>query len=158
MMRIQVATMVVFATILAAACGGGEQKSSNDSTATQATGTPAENSTATATHPASPGGTALVPSATAGATVLVTVGENTLAVQQTSIAPGPTVFTITNTGKDVHNIFIDGPGVQQAAGSEIPVGATTSVTVNLQAGEYEIYCPMFDHRQRGETAQVTVGK
>jgi uncharacterized cupredoxin-like copper-binding protein len=157
-MKVQLVMVALLATILAAGCGGGEEKKGNWITGeTETTGTPAENSTATATSPASPGGTAIVPSATAGATVLVTLGENRLAAQETSIPPGPVVFTVTNTGTDVHNLFIEGPGVQQAAGSEIAVGATTGVTVNLQAGQYELYCPVGDHRQKGESTTIKVG-
>jgi hypothetical protein len=113
--------------------------------------------TADATNPASPGGTALVPETKAGETVLVTINDGTLdVVNPDQIAPGPAVFTITNASKNVHNLFIDGAGVQKAAGNDIPGGGTANVNVDLQAGSYTLYCPILDHRTKGESIQLIV--
>src|SRR5213595_1281632 len=76
--------------------------------------------TADATNPASPGGTALVPEAKAGTTVIVTLDDGAVTVANPDqIPPVPAVFTITNASKtNVHNLFVDGPGVQKAAGND----------------------------------------
>ena len=125
-----------------------------------------ENATATmditsettgATHPASPGGAALVPETKAGTTVLVTLNDNSLVVQDPdAIPPGPAVFTVTNGGKQVHNLFIEGPGVSKAAGDSMPVGMTANVNVDLAPGTYTLYCPVLDHRTKGEELKLII--
>jgi uncharacterized cupredoxin-like copper-binding protein len=123
-----------------------------------ASGTAATDTTATATgtHPASPGGTALVPEVDGGTTVLVMLNDNSIAVGEQSIPRGPAVLTIENRGTDVHNLFIEGPGVSRAAGDAIPEGRSATLDVNFTAGTYVLYCPLSDHRQKGEQAQVTI--
>jgi len=117
----------------------------------------ATSDTAGATSTASPGGTALVPEAKAGTTVLVTLDDGALLVQDPdAIPPGPAVFTVTNAGKQVHNLFIDGPGVQKAAGDNMVPGKTSSVNVTLSPGTYTLYCPILDHRQKGEELKLII--
>jgi len=117
----------------------------------------AETDTASATHPASPGGTALVPDVAAGTTVLVMLNDNSIAVPTQSIPPGPAVLTVENRGSDVHNLFVEGPGVSRAAGDAIPEGRSSTVEVTFQPGTYTLYCPIGDHRTaQGEQVQVTI--
>jgi hypothetical protein len=114
--------------------------------------------TAGATSPASPGGGALVPETKAGTTVIVTLNDNSLDVANPDqIPPGPAVFTITNASKtNVHNMFIDGPGVQKAAGNDLSPGQTTNLNVDLQTGKYTLYCPLLDHRKKGESIDLII--
>lgn len=112
--------------------------------------------TASATHPGSPGGAAVVPEVDAGTTVLVMLNDNSIAVQQQNIPPGPAVLTVENRGTATHNLFIEGPGVSRAADSPIAAKGSATVEVNFAAGTYVLYCPIADHRQKGEQVQVTV--
>lgn len=97
------------------------------------------------------------PEAKAGTTVLVTLNDNLIAVQNPdAIPPGPAVFTITNAGKEVHNLFVDGPGVQKAAGDNMVSGKTTSMNITLAPGTYTLYCPILDHRQKGEELKLII--
>jgi hypothetical protein len=113
--------------------------------------------TADATNPASPGGTALVPETKAGQTVLVTINDGTLDVaNHDQIAPGPAVFTITNASKNVHNVSIEGPGAMKRADNDIPGGGTANINVDLQVGKYTLYCPILDHRTKGESIELIV--
>lgn len=114
--------------------------------------------TDTATHPASPGGTAVVPDVSAGYTVLVTLEDNRVVVTDADkIPPGPSVFTVTNTGREVHNLFIEGPGVQRGpAEGTIAQGASTSFEATLQPGSYTLYCPVAGHRERGEELTLVI--
>jgi uncharacterized cupredoxin-like copper-binding protein len=120
--------------------------------------TTAENSdTATGTHPGSEGGTALVPDVSSGTTVLVMLNDNSIAMPQQAIPRGPAVLTIENRGTDVHNLFVEGPGVSKAAGDAIPEGKSATLEVNFQPGTYTFYCPIGDHRTtNGEQVQVTI--
>jgi uncharacterized cupredoxin-like copper-binding protein len=111
---------------------------------------------ATATHPGSPGGTAVVPSVAAGTTVLVMLNNNSIAVREQSIPPGPAVLTIENRGTDVHNLFIEGQDLNRAAGDAIPEGQSATIDVNFKPGTYTLYCPVGDHRTSGEQVQLTI--
>jgi uncharacterized cupredoxin-like copper-binding protein len=112
--------------------------------------------TASATHPASPGGTAVVPSVAGGTTVLVMLNDNSIAVQEQAIPPGPAVLTVENRGSEPHNLFVEGPGVSRAAGSPIAEQGSATVDVTFAAGKYVFYCPLADHRQNGEQVEVTI--
>ena len=114
--------------------------------------------TAGATTPASPGGGALVPETKAGTTVIVTLNDNSLDVANPDqIPPGPAVFTITNVSKtNVHNLFVDGPGVQKSAGNDLSPGQVTNMNIDLQVGKYTLYCPLLDHRKKGESIDLVI--
>ena len=136
--------------VLAIACGNRE--SATDTAATLDTA-----ATDSATHPASPGGEALVPDIVSGTTVLVMLSDNSIAVREQSIPPGPAVLTVENRGTGVHNLFVEGQGISRAAGDNIDAGGSASVDVNFQAGTYTMYCPVLDHREKGESVTVPVG-
>lgn len=72
------------------------------------------------------------------------------------VAPGTVRFVITNAADIVHGFEVEGQGMEEAI-EEIQPGTTDSLTVRLdQPGEYEIYCPVDDHRQRGMTGRLIV--
>jgi hypothetical protein len=64
---------------------------------------------------------------------------------------------VENRGTGVHNLFVEGQGISRAAGDNIDAGGSTSVDVNFTAGTYVMYCPILDHRTKGEEVSVTVG-
>lgn len=143
------------AAIVAVACGDPEPKETWLGTDNPgATATASE--TASATHPASPGGEAVVPDVATGATVAVVLEDGSIGAPEQSLAPGPTVITVTNGGKELHNLFVEGEGVQAAAGDPIPAGGSTTLPIELKAGTYTFYCPVLDHRTKGEEITVTV--
>lgn len=121
-------------------------------TATETTGT-GDNPT----HPASPGGTAVVPDVTGGATVTVMLEDGRITPPAEAVAPGPAVVTVTNGGKETHNLHIEGPGVS-IAGDPLPSGNSRPIDVNFQAGTYTLYCPILKHRENGEQVTVTITK
>ena len=112
---------------------------------------------ATATHPASPGGPALVPETKVGSTVLVTLNDNLISIENPDdIPPGPAILTVKNIGTQVHNLFIEGPGVNKAAGDSFPPGKVADVDVTFAPGTYTLYCPILDHRQKGEELKLVI--
>lgn len=125
-------------------------------TDTAASATTETTDTTEATHPASPGGTALVPSVESGTTVMVVVTEGSVAVKGQTIPPGPAVLTVENGGKERHNLYIEGEGISRAAGDMLDPGATSTVDVLFKPGTYTFYCPVLDHRDKGETTTVTI--
>lgn len=149
--------LLILAVVLLAACGGRTEETTLTSTsATSATDATADTTIADATHPASPGGTAVVPSVGSGTTVVVMVEDGRVAVRGEAIPPGPAVFTVTNGGEQLHNLHIEGPGVSAAAGDPIPAKSSRDVNVTLQAGTYTLYCPVLDHRTKGEETTLTI--
>jgi plastocyanin len=69
---------------------------------------------------------------------------------------GETTFTLVNDGEFPHALEIEGQGIEEET-DEIDGGATTELTVDLEAGEYELYCPVGDHREQGMEGTLVVG-
>ena len=116
-----------------------------------------QSATDSAAHPASPGGTALVPEVKSGSTVLVTIADGRIVVANPDqIPPGPAVFTVKNAGSAVHSLFIEGEGLNRALPNNLDGGAEASIDGRLSAGTYTLYCPILDHRQKGETTTLII--
>lgn len=143
---------LLLASLLVFAIACGNKESATDTAATLDTA-----AIETATHPASPGGEALVPDVDSGTTVLVMLSDGSIAVREQSIPAGPAILTVENRGTGVHNLFVEGQGISRAAGDNIGAGGSATVDVNFTAGTYVMYCPVLDHRTKGEEVSVTVG-
>lgn len=142
-MRILISFSLLALLILAVACGG-EKK--DDGTWLD----PAASSTTTMPPPAT------APEVDTGATVLVTLSDGHLATQQATFPEGPVVLTVANAGKEVHSLHVEGPGVSKALDGTLLGDASGSLEVVFQKGTYELYCPVADHRTKGETLTVTI--
>ena|SRR5688572_20736159 len=152
-MKHAVTTLLVASLVLFAACKA--ERAETDTA--PALVPPQESATDSATHPASPGGAALVPDVTSGTTVLVMLTEGSIAVREQTIPPGPAILTVENRGKEVHNLFIEGEGISRAAGDTIAEGSSSTVDVQFKPGTYTLYCPVLSHREQGEQTTVTIG-
>ncbi|MEA2488250.1 MAG: hypothetical protein QOH21_42 [Acidobacteriota bacterium] len=149
--RFAIAFLSLLLSLSLVGCG---EKKADDATATAP---PPESASATdATLPASPGGTAEIPSVSSGTTVVVMLEDGRIALRGDAIPSGPAIFTVTNGGEQVHNLYIEGNGLNVAAGDSIPKGASRDVSVTLKAGTYTLYCPVLDHRERGEQTTITI--
>jgi uncharacterized cupredoxin-like copper-binding protein len=69
---------------------------------------------------------------------------------------GSYTFVFTNDGQTEHALEIEGQEVEEET-ETIPPGETAELTVELQAGEYEMYCPVDGHREMGMEGTVVVG-
>ncbi|HET9544276.1 MAG TPA: cupredoxin domain-containing protein [Gaiellaceae bacterium] len=69
---------------------------------------------------------------------------------------GEVTVELVNDGAAPHAIAIAGNGVDEAS-ETVDGGATTSLTVELEDGTYDIWCPVGDHRDRGMVGTLTVG-
>jgi uncharacterized cupredoxin-like copper-binding protein len=70
-------------------------------------------------------------------------------------APGTYTFDLTNDGGTDHAIEIEGQGSEERSDTVSP-GESASVTIDLQSGKYEMYCPIDGHKARGMEGEVTV--
>ena len=73
----------------------------------------------------------------------------------TADAPGTYTFEATNDGGVDHALEIEGQGVEEETETVGP-GESATLTVDLEAGTYEMYCPIGNHRDLGMTGEVTV--
>ena len=69
---------------------------------------------------------------------------------------GEMTFTLVNDGQLTHALEIEGQGIEEES-DEIDGGASTDLTVDLEAGEYELYCPVGNHREQGMEGTLVVG-
>ena len=70
-------------------------------------------------------------------------------------APGTYTFKVTNDGQTQHALEIEGNGVEEETDTLAP-GDSGEVTVELAAGEYELYCPIDGHRANGMEGTLVV--
>jgi plastocyanin len=74
------------------------------------------------------------------------------------VQPGPTLFRVTNAGKEEHNFQVEGNGGQWKLDANIPQGQTQMLRADLKPGTYEIYCPVGDHRAKGMSMPLSVAE
>ena len=144
--------LAVLGVVLAAltACGGGDDEADAAATTSAApTSSSAE---------ASPSESAPSSSAEAGEseTVTATEGEMFIELSEDSFAAGSYTFEVTNGGSATHNLQVERDGTEVAGTDSIAPGAATTLTVDLEPGEYVFYCSIGNHRAMGMEVTVTV--
>jgi plastocyanin len=104
------------------------------------------------------GGDDSSPSSGGGQTIEVSLSEFALDPSQVSVQkPGTYTFRAVNDGQSVHALEIEGHGVEEETENLQP-GETAELTVELtEAGDYELYCPVGNHRDMGMDGSVQVG-
>jgi uncharacterized cupredoxin-like copper-binding protein len=90
-------------------------------------------------------------------TVKVSATEYKLALPTTTFAPGTYTFQMADDGHATHAIEIAGPGVSGTKSDAVGPGASASLTVTLQKGTYQLWCPVGNHRAAGMQTTLTVG-
>jgi len=118
-------------------CGGGSGAGSSQSEATSTT----------------------TSSAAAQSLKTVTISEKEFSLTPSSVSlskAGTYTFKAVNNGTITHALEIEGNGVEQKA-SEIGPGNSTTITVDLKKGSYEMYCPVDGHKNEGMKGTITVG-
>ncbi len=73
-----------------------------------------------------------------------------------SISAGTTTFKVTNQGDAPHNFEIEGNGIEEKLESNLQPGQSGELTVDLQPGTYEVYCPVGNHDDLGMKLELTV--
>jgi uncharacterized cupredoxin-like copper-binding protein len=140
------AAVGLLAAAVLSACGGSDGGGGNAASTPTSTSSPSSSSESAAD--AGQG---------APTTVMVTAKEYSLTLSTTSFAPGRYTFQLSNTGGTTHGLEIDGPGVADQKADENAPGGSSSITVTLQKGTYELYCPVPGHRELGMETDITVG-
>ena len=80
-----------------------------------------------------------------------------LKFDKTSLAtkPGKVTVVLDNPSSVPHAIEVEGEGVEEE-GKTVGKGGISKVTVDLEAGEYEYYCPVGNHADAGMEGTLTV--
>ncbi len=95
------------------------------------------------------------PAAASGEVVAVELDE--LEVRMPSeLAAGPTTFRVTNVGGAEHNFEVEGQGIEEVFEENLRPGETKEMTLDLQPGTYEVYCPVGNHEDLGMLLELTV--
>jgi plastocyanin len=71
-----------------------------------------------------------------------------------SAPAGSVSIDLVNESSTPHAVEVEGNGVEEE--SETVTGANTTLTVDLEPGEYVYYCPVGNHRQAGMEGTLTV--
>ena len=105
-------------------------------------------------NPKAPPGT--VGDGTVGDKVQVEIKNNKLTLSQKTMAPGPVTISFNNTDEQRHIIEIR--YVPGGRWRSVPVGKGGSVVMaqSLNVGEYEIYCFVPGHKEKGEKTTFVV--
>jgi uncharacterized cupredoxin-like copper-binding protein len=131
--------VLVVALAALTACSGGED---TGTTATTTSSAAAPSSSATG--------------AAEGETVTATEGEMFIELSEDSFSAGSYTFEVVNEGSGTHDFVVERDGADVAASETIGPGASTTLTVDLEPGEYVFYCSVANHRAMGMEVTVTV--
>jgi uncharacterized cupredoxin-like copper-binding protein len=144
---------IAFTVILSVACQERETTVTTTGPATEVAGT----DTAMAPAPTDTAATdTSQTSVSSASTVAVRLVEYRIEMPAT-LPAGPTTFAVRNDGKRKHNIEIEGQGLEAKLPSDLDPGQRGELTVDLKPGQYEVYCPVRDHKAKhGMTTTLTV--
>lgn len=150
---VRAAVLTLGVLLAATACS-----SSKSSKASSSAGSSASTS-ATASPSQSASGSASASASTSPVGTSVTVGEKeySLTLSQTQFAPGTYTFTAQNNGTVEHALAISGPGLTQVQTPTLSPGSSAQLTVTLQGGSYELWCPIDAHKSLGMDTHIQVG-
>jgi plastocyanin len=136
-------TGVAALSLVAAGCGD------DDEEPTVATTTPTTTTGAT-------GGTGATGAAGGGETVDISETDFALDPDEVTAKAGTVIFKVTNDGDTIHNLEVEGNGVEEELPQDLSPGDSGALTVDLEPGDYTMYCPVGDHREQGMEGTVTV--
>jgi len=91
------------------------------------------------------------------AAVSATLSEWTIRLSDATVPAGPVTFTVTNSGSIPHALEVEGHGTERQT-ALIQPGASATLTLTLDPGTYEIYCPVGQdsHKKRGMDTHLRV--
>ena len=102
------------------------------------------------------GGNAQAPSESPLKTVTISETEYKLDPSTVSVDKSGTYsFAVVNKGNVAHALEIEGNGTEEKTDTIDP-GARATLTVKLDGGSYELYCPIDSHADRGMKGELEV--
>jgi len=144
------AAVAAIALATLTACGSDEP----DDTASPATETtssgPALDSSAGASAPAT------TSSASEAESITATEADFSISLDEDSLAAGSYEIQVVNNGSATHDLVVERDGSDVAESDDVGPGDTTTLSVDLEPGEYVFYCSIGNHRAMGMEITVEV--
>jgi plastocyanin len=91
-----------------------------------------------------------------GETVDVSLTDFAIDPPNPTVAAGTVTFAVSNDGSAPHNLEVEGNGVEEELPADLSGGESGELTVDLQPGTYEWYCPVGNHAAMGMEGELTV--
>ncbi|MDI3316250.1 MAG: plastocyanin/azurin family copper-binding protein [Bacillota bacterium] len=99
-----------------------------------------------------------------GTTAQVSLKEYSITIDGTTLSkggsmqmkPGKVTFNVTNDGTMVHDFAITGPGVDESQPKGLQPKQSTTVSVTLQKGSYQVWCTQPGHKDLGMYGVIQV--
>ena len=89
----------------------------------------------------------------------VILTEWSVTLSQDSVPAGPIAFNVRNSGTVVHRFEVEGNG-EEWESEDINAGDEVTMSLNLEPGAYQVYCPVVaagvNHEERGMTTSLRV--
>jgi len=87
----------------------------------------------------------------------LTISETEFALDPAdpTVAAGEVTITATNDGATLHNLEVEGNGVEEIT-DDLDPGQSGELKLNLEPGEYEMYCAIGTHAAQGMEGTLTV--
>ena len=127
------------------ACGG------DDSGSSSAAGATSESASASSSAAASSSDASSEAEA-----ITATEADFSIALDEDSLTAGTYAITVVNNGSATHDLAVEEDGSTVASSDKIGPGESTTLTVDLDAGEYVFFCSVGNHRAMGMELTVQV--
>lgn len=87
----------------------------------------------------------------------LTISETEFALEPAdpTVAAGEVTITATNDGATLHNLEVEGNGVEEIT-DDLDPGQSGELKLDLEPGEYEMYCAIGTHAAQGMEGTLTV--
>jgi plastocyanin len=128
------------------ACGG---SSTDSGSAASSSSSPSATSSSSA-PPSSSGGS------TQAQAIIATEKDFSISLSTTALTEGRYTITVVNDGSATHDLAVEEDGTTKATSDTIGPGQSTTLTVDLDKGEYVFYCSIGNHRAMGMELTVQV--
>jgi plastocyanin len=90
-----------------------------------------------------------------GEEIAISETEFALDPADPTVAAGEVTIAVTNDGATLHNLEVEGNGVEEIT-DDLDPGQSDDLALDLEAGTYRIYCAIGDHAAQGMEGELTV--
>jgi plastocyanin len=141
------------AAVLALALGGLTACGGSDSGSSSAASTTSQS----ASTSSSPAASSSSGGSTESEAITATEQDFSISLDEDSLKAGSYTITVVNNGSATHDLAVEEDGTTKVKTDHIAPGASATLTVDLDAGEYVFYCSIGNHRAMGmeKTVQVS---
>jgi plastocyanin len=133
------------------ACGGSDSGSSSAASSNSASSSSSDPASSSSSASASSSG-----GSTEAEAITATEKDFSIALDEDSLKAGSYTITVMNNGSATHDLAVEEDGTTKAKSDKIGPGQSTTLTVDLDAGEYVFYCSIGNHRAMGMELKVQV--